>query len=163
MRKHRDNLAKMVEKRTEELGKKSLILEETNTTLRVLIDRREKDKEALQDNIMFNVHELVIPHIDKLKIHSLGTQADAYLSALEYALQNIISPFARRLASITLQFTSREIQISNFIRDGKSTKEISNILNLSVRAIEFHRDNIRKKLGLNKTNKNLRSYLLSLS
>jgi len=163
LRKQRDNLAKMVEKRTEELEKKSLILEEANTTLKVLLDQREKDKEAIQDNIIFNVHNLVMPYIDKLKIHSLGTQEDAYLNTLEYALQNIISPFARRLASITFQFTSREIQISNFIRDGKSTKEICNILNLSVRAVEFHRDNIRKKLGLNKTNKNLRSYLLSLS
>ena len=87
----------------------------------------------------------------------------AYISALEYALKNIVSPFAKRLASKTWNFTSREIQVSNLIWDGKSTKEIADILNLSIRAVEFHRDNIRKKLGLNKTNTNLRSHLLSLS
>lgn len=53
--------------------------------------------------------------------------------------------------------------MANLIRDGKSTKEIAELLRVSLQAIVFHRQNIRQKLGLkNKKSKNLRSTLLSL-
>jgi DNA-binding CsgD family transcriptional regulator len=56
-----------------------------------------------------------------------------------------------------------QIQIADLVKAGKSTKEISELLNLSDRAIEFHRNNIRNKLGLKNKKINLQSYLLSLS
>jgi len=146
-----------------ELLAKTINLEEVNTALKVLLECREKDKDEMQDNIMVNIKQLVEPLIDKLKICVSGPREAAYLDALTSALHIIVSPFAKRLASETFKFTPREVEISNFIREGKSTKEVADILNLSIRAVEFHRDNIRKKLGLNKTSKNLRTYLLSLS
>lgn len=158
----RTQVEEQLKKRELELQAKTINLEELNVALKVLLDQRAKDKDELQDNIIFNVQQLIDPLIDKLKICPLGPQEAAYINALEYALKNIVSPFAKRLASKTWNFTSREIQIANLIRDGKSTKEIADILNLSVRAVDFHRDNIRKKLGLNKTTTNLRSHLLSL-
>jgi len=58
--------------------------------------------------------------------------------------------------------TPREIQLAYLIKEGKTTKEISELLNLSVRTIDSHRDRIRKKLGLSNRKINLKSYLLSL-
>jgi DNA-binding NarL/FixJ family response regulator len=57
----------------------------------------------------------------------------------------------------------KEIEVANLITEGKSTKEIAKLLNSTDRAIKFHRANIRRKLGLKKTSKNLATYLLSLS
>lgn len=48
------------------------------------------------------------------------------------------------------------------VRSGKSSKEIAEVLNLSVAGVDFHRKNLRRKLGLTNTNRNLRSYLMSL-
>ena len=42
-------------------------------------------------------------------------------------------------------------------------KDIAEIMNLSIKTIEFHRNNIRNKLGLKNGKINLRSYLLSLN
>ena len=59
--------------------------------------------------------------------------------------------------------SGREIQIANLVKEGKTNKEIAEMLNLSVRSVEFHRDNIRKKMKLDHRKANLRVYLLSLS
>ncbi len=57
-------------------------------------------------------------------------------------------------------FSSRELEIANLIKEGKSNKEIAQILNLSVRTVEAHRYNMRDKVGLkNKRKKNLRNQL----
>ena len=70
-----------------------------------------------------------------------------------------MSPFKRRLATINLSLTPKEIQIADYIREGKISKEIAEILNLSCKAIEYHRNSIRKKLELRNTKTNLQAFL----
>ena len=48
------------------------------------------------------------------------------------------------------------------VRQGKSNKEIAEILHISVRSVESHRRWIRRKLGLRGKAVNLRTFLLSL-
>jgi DNA-binding CsgD family transcriptional regulator len=54
------------------------------------------------------------------------------------------------------------MKIAGLIRQGKTTKEMASVLNLSSRTVETHRKNIRKKLGLRDRKANLRTKLLSL-
>ena len=54
-----------------------------------------------------------------------------------------------------------ESQVAVLIKEGKSSKEISETLKISVRAVYFHRENIRKKLNLSNTSSNLKTYLQS--
>ena len=56
-----------------------------------------------------------------------------------------------------------KMQISNFIRQGYSSKEIAELLNISPATIDKHRKNIRKKLGITNKKQNLRSVLSSIS
>jgi DNA-binding CsgD family transcriptional regulator len=74
----------------------------------------------------------------------------------------MISPFAHTLSQKHLALTPFEIEIADLVKQGKSTKEIAKIFRLSTRTIEFHRQNIRKKLGLKHKKSNLRTYLLSI-
>ena len=55
--------------------------------------------------------------------------------------------------------TPSQARIANLVKFGKSSKEIAEALNLSVRTIETHRRKIRTKLGLNRHKTNLRSFL----
>jgi PAS domain S-box-containing protein len=147
----------------EELSLKSIHLEEANTALKVLLKRGEQDKSELEEKVLSNIKELALPYIEKIKMGTLDEKQRTYLEILESNLNDIISPFLKKLSSQYLNLTPTEIQVANLIREGKSTKEIAEILNISDRAIEFHRNNIRDKLGLKKAKTNLRSYLLTLS
>lgn len=59
-------------------------------------------------------------------------------------------------------FTIRETEVSMLIIQGKSTKEIAEALFISSKAINFHRSNIRKKLGLINSKTSLKAALLDL-
>ncbi len=147
----------------EELEVKSAYLEEANTALKVLLRRREEDKAAQEEDVLANVRSLILPYIDRLKHGLTGTDQQAYLQVLEANLNNIISPFLRNITLAHFNLTGREIQIANLVKEGRTNKEMSEMLNLSIRSVEFHRDNIRKKMKLDHRKANLRVFLLSLS
>ncbi len=138
-------------------------LEEANTALRVLLKKREEDKGDLEEKVLSNVKELVNPYLNRLKNTSLDRQQRAHLELIESNLNDIISPFLRQLSSKYLNLTPREIEVATLVKEGKATKEIAEMLNLSMNAVDFHRKNIRQKLGLKNKKANLRTHLLSLS
>jgi DNA-binding CsgD family transcriptional regulator len=138
-------------------------LEEANTALKVLIRHREADKSELEERVLSNVKGLIFPYIEALKSTRLDRKQKALVDLIQNALGDVVSPFLTTLNAAYSGLTPREIQIANLVKDGKTTKEIAELINVSTRAVEFHRYNIRIKLGLRNKKANLRSYLLSLS
>jgi PAS domain S-box-containing protein len=149
-------------KMEEELAIRATNLEELNTTLTVLLKRREQDRTKLEEKVLINIKELVMTYLEKLKRGCLSDRQRTYLNILESNLKDIVSPFARNLSINHWGLTHKEIEVANLIKYGMTTKEIAALLNLSIRTIESHRKNIRNKLGITKKNSNLRTYLLSL-
>jgi PAS domain S-box-containing protein len=137
-------------------------LEESNTALKVLLKQRESDKRELEENILANVKQLILPYIEKLKRNKAMSEELTYLNILERNLEEIITPFSCRLSSKYYGFTPREIMIADLIKDGKQDKEIMEILNISFETVKSHRQNIRKKLGIYSKRTNLRTHLLML-
>lgn len=138
-------------------------LEEGNIALKVLLTQREHDKAELEENILSNVKNLVMPYILKLKRNRDISEDLAYLNILESNLNEIISPFSVKLSSKYIGLTPKEIQIADLVRDGKQDKDIMEILNISQTTVKSHRQNIRKKLGIYGKRANLKTYLLSLT
>lgn len=159
----RKRMEEALKKREQELEEKSRNLEDANTALRVLLKRREDDKAELEEKVICNVRELVLPYIENLKMTRVDSHQLNQLNILERNTSEIISPFLRTLSSKYPNLTPTEIKVINFIREGRTTKEIAGLLNASTRTVEVHRDNIRKKLRLKNRKANLRSHLLSLS
>jgi len=137
-------------------------LEEVNTALRVLLKQREGDKAKLEERVLSNVKRRVLPYVEKLKRGGLHAQQMACLTPLESNLNDLVSPFGLKLSSKCFQLTPSEIEIAHFVKDGQHTKDIAEMLNLSTRTVEFHRANIRKKLGIKNVRTSLRSHLESL-
>ncbi|MGB2927323.1 MAG: PAS domain S-box protein [Desulfobacterales bacterium] len=149
--------------RGKELENKTHELEEVNAALKVLLKHRDEDKKDLENKVVANVKELVFPYVEKLNNSRLSDRQMVYLNIIKSNLEDIITPFLHQLSSKYSDLTPNEIQVAGFVKDGKTTKEIAELLNSSTGAINFHRNNLRKKLGLRNTKTNLRSFLLSLA
>jgi PAS domain S-box-containing protein len=155
--------AQTLEERGKDLETKTASLAELNTALKVLLEKRDSDRKELEKTIVYSAKELIFPYLEKLRKSGLDEgQRRTYLDIIESNIDDLISPFARALSSKYLDLTPSEIQVANLVKEGKSTKEIAELLNTSIKTIAFHRDNIRRKLGIKNQKANLRSYLLSL-
>jgi DNA-binding CsgD family transcriptional regulator len=158
----RKRMEAALKKREQELEEKSRNLQDANAALRVLLKRREDDKIELEEKVICNVRELILPHLENLKITPLDSQQLNQLNILERNTNEIISPFLRTLSTRYPNLTPMEIKVINFIKEGRTTKEMAELLSASARTIEVHRDNIRKKLGLRNKKANLKSHLMAL-
>ncbi|HVO65691.1 MAG TPA: PAS domain S-box protein [Syntrophales bacterium] len=159
--KHRGE--EVLKQREKELLIKSCNLEEVNTALKVLLKHRDKEMEEFKKRVLSNVKKLINPYVKKLKKSGLNTDQIMYTDILENNLDEIISPFLHNLSAKYMNFTPQEIQVANLVKEGKTTKDIAQILNVTRRTVAFHRENIRNKLKLNNKKTNLRSYLLAIS
>lgn len=147
--------------REKELEEQTQNLEEINTALKVLLKKRDEDKIQLEEKVLLNVKELVVEYLVKLKESGLNANQSTYVQILESNLNDIVSPFLLRVSNKYRNFTPMEMRVADLVRQGKTSKEIAGLLNLSPRTIEFHRDNIRKKMGLKNEKINLRTHLLT--
>ncbi len=152
---------KKLKRREAELEEKTKALEEINTALKVLLKKREEDKADLEKNVFFNIDKLVRPNLEKLKHGEKDIRQRARIDILESNLDDIVSPFLPGLPEKFLTLSPIEIRVTNFIKQGKTTKEIAELFNLSTKTIDFHRDNIRRKLGIKNKKINLRTFLLT--
>ncbi len=122
-------------------------------------DRKRKGSDELEANLLSNTKELVFPLVEKLKKSGMSAGQRNTLDALESNLRKITTPVIGTMQAFGL--SARESTIASLIKEGKTTKQIADLLVISRRAVEFHRYNIRRKLGLDHKKTNLRAYLLS--
>ncbi len=155
-------LAEEALKKSEEaLTEQKQSLEEANIALKVLLKQREADRLELERKVLTNVKDLVFPYVDKLKRARLKPQEKTLVEIIDTHLNDIISPFLQRMAALNILLTPQEIHVATLVKDGKSSKEIADVLNVSQTTVHFHRKNLRDKFGLKNRRANLRAFLLS--
>lgn len=137
-------------------------LQEANISLKYLLQQREEDKRELGQRVVANVKELVLPHLDKVMQSNIGPENQDRLELMGANLREILAPFAQHLSSKLIGLTHSELQVADLVRNGKTNKEMAELLNISSKTVEFHRENIRKKLDLTNQKVNLRSYLQTM-
>ena len=147
----------------EELFEQKQSLEEANIALKVLLKQREEDKLELEKKVLTNIKDLVLPYVEKLKNSRLKPKDKTLVEIVETHLNDVISPLLQRFANAKILLTPQEMQVASLVKDGKTSKEIADILNVSETTVNFHRKNLRVKFGLTNQRTNLRSYLLSIS
>lgn len=152
-------LEQRVALRTKELEAKTAALEELNTALKILLNKRDEDKISLENRVLTNVGELVIPFLQKVKKSAGDDRTNTYLNIIENNLNDITSPFARTISLKYANLTPTEVKVAHLIKQGRTTKEIADLLSVGSRTIESYRNNIRKKMGIKNKKVNLRLFL----
>lgn len=150
-----------LKKEQQESGEKDMKIEKINNAFKVLFENWDQNK-IVEKQVLSNVNELINPFLEKLKKSDLNERQKTYLKLLESNIKKITSQFSHKLSLDHSCLTHSELQIANLVKEGKSSKEIADILCISERTVDTHRNRIRKKLGITNRKNNLRSYLLSI-
>ena len=151
-----------LKQREKDLSYQAEKLNEMNSALNVLIEKRDQDKKELEKNIFRNINELILPEIEVLKTTSMTKRQIELIDTIELTLKDISSNFLSKLPIDNLRLSSSELNVANCIKQGKSSKEIASYLNVSIKTVKNHRVAIRKKLGITGKRINLYQYLSSM-
>jgi len=152
----RKNLENIVQQRT-------INLEESNIALKVLLEHRGSEREKFEENVLSHIRSLVTPYLERLKNTDLDSRQNSLLDIVEVNLLEITSQFSGTLYSSSFGLTRREMEIAALIKAGKTNAEIASLINISEHSVSFHRQNLRKKLGLLGRKVNLVAYLNEIS
>lgn len=133
-------------------------LAEKNIALKEVLQQVESEKKSVEHHFAKNVERILLPIIEKLRKKSSGLEKE-YINLLEKNLKDIASPFLEKLSVKYSRLTPRELEVSNMIKNGLSSKEIAGFLNISTLTVHRYREYIRKKMGIANKNINLASYL----
>ncbi len=184
LQKYREHLEEMVEERTAEikaaneqlqrliaermnaekalleseakLQKQKSALEQKNIALGEVIAQIEVEKRKIKEDIETNIDIVVSPILEKLKKEKASAK---YVTMLKYHLGKLTSSFGSKITKKSFKLTPREIEVCNMVKGGLTSKDISNLLNISYKTIEKHSRNIRQKLGISNKRINLTSFL----
>ncbi len=154
-------LEQRVKERTSELMASNAKLEEANIALRVLLEQKDESRGIMQETMVVNLKQSVLPLLSQLENEGLTSRQATWMGMIRASIEHILSPTQKSLAQ-EYGFTSTESRLAELIKQGLSTKEIASMLQLSKRTIDTHRHNMRKKLGLSHTSRNLRACLLDM-
>ena len=137
---------------TDELSARDIKLQEANTALKVLLEQRDLERRELERTIQANVSKLILPAVRALECGQLTESQKIQVESIKINLNLLTEAHGHRLSHLS----STEMQVANFVKAGKCTKEIAQFLHVSASTINTHRDNIRKKLGIKNTKTNLK-------
>ncbi len=158
-----DQMEQRVVRRTAELKEKSRYLEEVNQALKSMLDHRDLEKRAIEENMAINLKRYVKPYLVQMKKMICEEEQMTCLKIIEINLKELVVPIHNSISSKYIDLTPTEIKVADLIRQDKGSKEIAEHMNLSISTVSNFRHNIRKKLGLSNKKTNLRTYLSTLS
>lgn len=86
--------------------------------------------------------------------------ADSDWEQFQFHFDRVHGDFSNRFKAAYPALSPQDIKLSAYLRMNLSTKEIAQLLNISVRGVEISRYRLRKKLNLDRT-KNLQDFILN--
>lgn len=158
-RRQREKILDALQRR---LKAKGDILNEKSIAMRQILDQIDDEKGRIKTQIKSNMEKIVNPMIRGIKAKA-DPELVLSIELLEKALEEVTSPFVNELEQRFNKLAPREIEVCNMIKNGLSSKEIADELNLSVETVKQQRKLIRRKMGVTNRKVNLSSYLGSLS
>ncbi len=148
--------------RRDELERKSAELEQKNRDLRRFLQQNANDRHELEAGVVRNVHDILKPLMRAMAQNRPNPDQIDWLSRLTRQVDELLDSFSPWLDSERFNFTRRELVMARFIRDGFSSRQIAERLQISIRTVTTHRSKIRAKLGIRGKHRNVPTLLLAI-
>ena len=143
-----------------QLRNKAEELSDANTALKVLLEHKDKEREAYEEEIQDRIDLVVRPQLELLRSSAVSDHQRVIVESLSRTLHDMCGPLDGPGAHVLRNLTPMQAKIAELIKSGHSTKEIAELLHISEKAVSFHRGNLRRKFGLTGRKCSLREYLL---
>ncbi|HON55551.1 MAG TPA: LuxR family transcriptional regulator [bacterium] len=132
-------------------------IDSNNIMLQEIIKKYENDIKLLKEDLFNKLNFMLIPIIDNFKTVSEKNK-EQLINMAKKTIEDICIETGINIISGENNLTPRELEICNYIKNDLSNKEIAALLNISIKSVEKHRENIRKKLGITYQNVNLKDF-----
>ena len=152
-------LSEMKQRLEDMVQRRTIKLEESNTALKVILQHRQTEREKAESNVVSYIDSLVMPHLNQLLETNQDSKQISLTETVKANLNEMTCRFSSKFESRKLRLTRREMEVASLIKGGKTNQEIAEFLCISEPAVSFHRQNLRKKLGLLGRKVNLVAYL----
>ena len=144
MRLKNEQLQAQIEFKNQELTSSAMNLIQKNKLLNTIKSALKNLQEEDKNQSLNTQLSRLIRTIDK-DLEGVGDW-----SAFADSFDQVHGKFITRLKAEFPELTPQEIKFSAYIRMNLNTKEIANLLGISVRGVEIGRYRVRKKLGLSR-------------
>ena len=143
---------------TSQLSVEREALAEKNIALKQILEHIERERQDYKQRICQEMEEVVAPVLRRLR-ERCGPERAHEIESLHENLNAMLARDVDVMKSRFARLTPREQEICDMIRNGMSSKEISEALKLSILTVHKHREQVREKLGLTNQNINLGTFL----
>jgi Response regulator containing a CheY-like receiver domain and an HTH DNA-binding domain len=128
--------------------------EAQNRMLMDFLEQKERERETFEQTVVNNVELCVKPVLNYLE-SALGREN---MELVKRQLDSALSGLRKNTSFPSSVLSPRELEVAHLIKENLASKEIAKKLAITKKAVDFHRTNIRKKLGL-KPDESLRIFL----
>ena len=144
-----------------ELQNKTDYLRQANKALKSMLENREAEKRAVEEELLLNVKKYVLPYVEMIEQQNPCKEIVMALEMMKNTISEMISPASKTLFGKYISLTPQEAKIADLIKHGKPTKDIASLLNIAPSSVSTYRNKIRKKMGILNSGTNLEIYLNS--
>ncbi|MCX6835550.1 MAG: LuxR C-terminal-related transcriptional regulator [candidate division Zixibacteria bacterium] len=155
------NRTSELEAANEALQAERTMLENKNIALKEVLHQIDDHKRQAGQQLQTNVNRVVRPILHILA-DKLPPQDHHLIGLLDSTLRDLMDPFVGKIAIHSIDLTKREIEVSNMIRNGFTSKQIASVLQTSICTVNNQRRSIRKKFRIDDGHTNLESFLKNL-
>lgn len=161
LKKHEEELRRAYGELEDRVTERTAALRNANHALKKLISGiQEKDNNAIA-KLRRDLKLRVTPLLGLLKAEAASERVKMISQAVELSIKSVFEADSAAWLPFALQLTPRENQVCELVRSGLTTKQIAEVLRVSADAVQTHRGNIRKKLGLERSQGSLSAWLQS--
>jgi|GEM_PF-5011259 len=138
------------------------MLAEKNAALRAVLSQIEQQRLEYEEKICASLKNMFAPTLKKLRTGD-GKLSNKDITKLEDAFESLVGQGVSTFKENYAKLSPRETEVCRLIAEGRSSKEISETLNVAPQTIHKHREIIRRKLKIQNLEINLPTYLRNKS